>query len=94
MRYSDEELLDFDKERLANWEPERAERALGNENADLYRNHLAVAKWIDQWVGNLQGSPLRQGGDEDYVRALREVAAHLRQADLIPGGLLYEETIA
>lgn len=91
MRYSDEELLDFDKERLANWRPERAKNMLVSEDADLYRNHLVMAKWLDMWVENLTTDPLGRKGDEDYIRALREVAAHLRQADLVPGGVLYEQ---
>ncbi|MEU0236772.1 hypothetical protein ABZ234_03710 [Nocardiopsis sp. NPDC006198] len=86
MRHSDEELLDFDKERLAAWEPKRVENVLIGEDGDLYRNHLVIAKWLDQWA---EGLP--EEGDEDYRQALREVGAHLRQADLVPGGVLYDQ---
>jgi hypothetical protein len=31
---------------------------------------------------------------EGMEEALRDIAAHLRQGDLLPGGVLYEDTLA
>lgn len=31
--------------------------------------------------------------DEGYVQALREVAAHLRQGDYLPGAVIFEEEL-
>ena len=46
---SDDELLEFDRSRLADWEEDRARRLLV-EQPELYRNHLAIAR-------GLQGGP-------------------------------------
>jgi hypothetical protein len=32
--------------------------------------------------------------NEGYVQALREVIAHLRQGDFLPGGQVYDEMVA
>ena len=93
--FSDEELLDFDKSRLADWDGKRAAEAL-EQMPELYRNHLTVAKWIDYWREDVEeqtesGISLR--GDEFHkgmVQALRDIAAHLRQTDLLPTGILYK----
>ncbi|MFJ5638657.1 hypothetical protein [Streptomyces sp. NPDC093223] len=91
MDMSDEQLLDFDKERLADWNEERAARALAGEDGALYRNHLAIAQWIDGWVERMApdvsdaSSPEFERG---YIQGIREVAAHLRQTDLLPDGII------
>lgn len=91
---SDEELLDFDSSMMANWDEERA-RALLAEQHDLYRNHLIVARWIWGWAERtLEDEDLGPKAQrESYTLALREVAAHLRQGDLVPGGVIYEDAI-
>ena len=91
---TDEELLAFDTSLMANWDPERAGTLL-SEQHDLYRNHLVVARWIWGWAEEVEedeelGSRERR---ESFVLALREVATHLRQGDLVPGGILYEDAI-
>ncbi|MFI7315150.1 hypothetical protein [Streptomyces hygroscopicus] len=89
MAKSDEELLDFDKMRLADWSAKRAQEALNGENADLYRNHLAIALWIDGWAERLGANDVQDPKyNAGYIKGIREIAAHLRQTDLLPGGAL------
>lgn len=89
MDQSDEQLLNFDTNRLADWRPETAERALAGEHGSLYRNHLAIAHWIDGFAENLESDEPTEY-NEGYVQGIREIAAHLRQADLLPTGVLFE----
>ena len=91
---TDEELLDFDASRMANFDAERAAELLA-EQRDLYRNHLIVARWICGWADRMEedGELGSQDQRDSFVLALREVAAHLRQGDLVPGGVLYEDEI-
>jgi hypothetical protein len=98
MALTDEELFDFDRKRLDGYQ-ERWVNEVLETMPDLYRNHLTVAKWIDHWRDGLEdatNSPSAKGYEAHYegmVDALREIAAHLRQADLVPGGILYEDTV-
>jgi hypothetical protein len=88
MALADEELFDFDKSRLADWDEERASSAL-RQAPDLYRNHLTIAKWIDAWINRMErDSSLEREQAEGFVAALGEVAAHLRQTDFLPFGSL------
>ncbi|MEV6569934.1 hypothetical protein [Streptomyces sp. NPDC051577] len=94
MSKSDEELLDFDQARLADWDSERAKRALEGGDGAIYRNHLAIAQWIDDWARNLEGGELRESPtefNEGFIKGIRELAAHLRQTDLLPDGILLRE---
>jgi hypothetical protein len=94
MELTDEELFDFDPERLGSYHEEWVNEAF-EKMPDLYRNHLTIAKWIDGWrermnaggPGDLRSEDFREGSDF----ALREIAAQLRQADFVPGGVLYED---
>ena len=86
---TDAELFDFDKNRLAHWDEARVAEAL-EEFPELYRNHLTIAIWMQGWAERLEedaDSEFARG----YARAVREVTAHLRQADLVPGGALLLE---
>lgn len=91
---TDEDLFDFDQGRLAHFDLESAEGKLA-EHGNAFRAQLVAARWIEGWrermqedEGSLQSEDWRDGFDS----ALREVAAHLRQGDLIPGGVLHDET--
>ncbi|MGW7073687.1 hypothetical protein ACWGII_39755 [Streptomyces sp. NPDC054855] len=90
MRHSDQELLDFDKTALADWDEGRSQAALEGEDAALYRNHLHIAMHLDQWAGREQergkGSSDEERHSAGYVRALEDVAAFLRQAYYLPEG--------
>ncbi len=84
----EDQLLDFDRARLADWDGARAQRLLV-EQPELYRNHLAIARGLQGWAERLEADPSE--GDDDFVRAICEIAAHLRQGDFIPGAAMYEE---
>ncbi|TXL91591.1 hypothetical protein [Streptomyces sp. IB2014 016-6] len=94
MAMNDEQLLNFDKERLAHWDEERAARALSGANSAIYRNHLEIAQWIDGWIERMEEgdvgrrTPEHQSG---LVAGVREIAAHLRQADFVPDGDLLRD---
>lgn len=93
---SDRDLLDFDASRIAHFDREEARRTLSGEHAEVYRAQLVVARWIDQWREGVTGDAFlaRERGPEwmkGFEEALREVAAHLRQGDFVPGGTLYED---
>ena len=83
------DLFDFDTYRLANYDPARIRRAL-REHSAIYVNHLQVAQWIEQWGEGL-GERSGSYDQSEVVEALHEVIAHLRQADLVPGGPLLSE---
>jgi hypothetical protein len=98
MALTDEELFDFDRKRLDGYQEKWVNEVL-ETMPDLYRNHLTVAKWIDHWREGLEEaatSPTAGGFEDHYkgmVEVLLEIAAHLRQADLVPGGILYEDVV-
>jgi hypothetical protein len=82
-------LLDFDTGILADYDPARVRQAL-REHPAVYANQLQIAHWLQGWADRLQTEFLTQGDDTDVdvIHALREIAAHPRQADLVPGGPL------
>jgi hypothetical protein len=88
MTLTDDQLFDFDKDRIE-WSTEAADTALA-EYPDLYRNHLAIALWLDRWQQQLDSG---LGDFNEFRSALREVAAHLRQADCVPTGPIYRTVI-
>ena len=85
---SEQDLLEFDRGRLADWNQADQDRALANHR-ELFLNHLTIAKHLDFWHEHLD----RHDGDDDFMAALCEVAAHLRHGDYLPDGVLYRETI-
>jgi hypothetical protein len=93
MALSDDQLLDYDSGQYASYDEGKAREALAGEHGDTYRAQLVAARWVEGW----RQRTLDQGpeGSEDWIRgwddALREVVAHLRQGDLIPGGILYTD---
>jgi hypothetical protein len=98
MALTDEELFDFDKRQLMGWDSAHIERTL-TERRDVYRAQLVAARWIDGWRRRLsEDDPVGDQLSEDYRRgysdALNEVVAHLRQGDLVPGGVLHDDTDA
>ena len=93
MALSDDQLLDFDSGQYASYDEGKAREALAGEHGDAYRAQLVAARWIE--AGGSARSPRSPAGSEDWVRGwdegLSEVVAHLRQGDLIPGGILYTD---
>jgi hypothetical protein len=97
MALSDDQLLEFDSGQYASYDEGKAREALAGEHGDAYRAQLVAARWVEGWrQRTLAEDPVGSGArSEDWVRgwddALREVVAHLRQGDLIPGGILYTD---
>lgn len=92
MALSDDELLDFDLTRPGSFK--MAPRTLLAQHGDVYRFQLVAAQWAQLWADRIEEREM-PGVDENFeagmVNGLREIAAHLRQGDLLPGGTLYEE---
>jgi hypothetical protein len=93
---TDDELLDFDLTRLDGFET--APRTLLQRHGDLYRNHLVVARWLmryhDDRSRRAVSAALGDRGtdfEKGALDSLRDIAAHLRQGDFLPGGRLYED---
>jgi hypothetical protein len=93
MAFSDDELLDFDASRMSGWEGTDAADLL-RRHPDLYRNHLTIAKWMDHWNGRMANDPTLDGEfQEGFAAGVRDLAAHLRQGDLLPDGVIYREFV-
>jgi hypothetical protein len=91
---SDEELLGFDESLLAHYERGQAIEAL-ERHGDAFRYQLVAARWTEEWADRLENDPAFAVANEyqsGYVRALRDVTAHLRQGDFLPGAMIYEGT--
>lgn len=100
MKLTDEQLLDFDVSRIATYRPGQGDRLLA-EHGDLYRSQLLIARWIDGWRERA-GARHEQVGDSSAMSddweagwdaALRDIAAHLRSGDLVPGGVLHDDEV-
>jgi hypothetical protein len=84
---SDDELLDFDVERMPMYEPAKAERALA-KHGDAYRYQLVAARQIEAWAEKVEEvESSNPDWTEGHAAALREIAAHLRQGDYLPCGV-------
>jgi|SRR5215216_366391 len=95
MPMTDDELLDFDAEGIPDYEPEQARRNL-EEHGDAFRYQLIVARHLQDWAARAEVTKRSPTTDISWVdgqaRTLREVAAHLRAGQYLPGGSLYEAT--
>lgn len=95
MALTDDQLLDFDASRYAAYDEARARETLAGKGGDAYRSQLVAARWIEGW----RQRTLTQdhGRSEEWIQgwddALSEVVAHLRQGDLVPGGVLYTDAV-
>jgi hypothetical protein len=93
MDENDKQLLDFDKTEI-DWRPERAAAALAGPYAEIYRNHLAVARWAHGYAQRYQAnstasvSPQHRDG---FAEGILWMAAFLRQGDLLPDGKLLQQ---
>jgi hypothetical protein len=96
----DDPLLAFSTSTLYGAEPGDPGRLL-QEHGDLYRVQLVAARWFDDYrkrrrtshakrsPGSLHSDDHEKGFDE----AMRDVVAHLRQGDFLPGGKLYQDAV-
>jgi hypothetical protein len=86
-------IFDFDETGLPNYQPEKIHKILIEQPA-LYAKHLWIAHHLDGWVTRLETGKLSTTGiDNDqsqqgFIRALREVPAHLRQGNYVEGGYM------
>ena len=92
----DNELLNFAASTLAMAEAGDARRLL-REHGDVFRAQLVAARWLEGYrqrrlsetAGLVGGWP--EGHEEGWDEAVRDVIAHLREGDFLPGGRLYED---
>jgi len=76
---SDDALLDFDTEAFE-LDIDDA-RALLSQHPTTYRNHLAIAKFIDGWIARITNDAKPCRFNDGFVEALLEMADHLRDGD-------------
>jgi hypothetical protein len=79
------DIFDFDTEQLQNWDEGRTRKALEDHPA-LYINHLTIARRASGSADKLADNSTGGEFDKGFAAALREVTAHLRQSDFLPGG--------
>ena len=96
MALTDDELLDFDASSYASYDEAKARETLAGEHGAAYRAQLVAARWIQGWRRRLHAQDrLPEGRSEEWMQGwddgLSEVVAHLRQGDLVPGGVLYTD---
>jgi hypothetical protein len=96
---SDNDLLDFDASTLARADAGDA-RLLLREHGDVFRAQLVTARWLEGYLRRRQEShgarpagPSNHSADHEdgFEEGMRDVIAHLRQGDFLPGGALYED---
>ncbi|ARV80832.1 MULTISPECIES: hypothetical protein [Mycobacterium] len=86
------DIFNFDDSNLATYDPKKINRVLSEQPA-LYINHLRIARSIAGWADRLDADATTSGAEfqRGYAKALREIAAHLRQADYVEGGPMIVE---
>lgn len=95
---SDDDLLNFDETRLADYDASEARERL-RSSGDVYRAQLVAAHMLagyrERWLKHVDGPGRGDIFTPDYVRgwddAMRDVVAHLRQGDFIPGSTWYDQ---
>jgi hypothetical protein len=80
---SDDALLDVDTDAFE-LDIDHA-RALLAEHPTTYRNHLAIAKFIDGWIARITNDAKPCRFNDGFVEALMEMADHLRDGDFAAG---------
>ncbi len=74
----------------------KARQAL-EEHGDAFRYQLVVAQWIDGYRQRRSEPSITSDPDDRFEAGvqdtLRDIAAHLRQGDFLPGGKLYEDEL-
>ena len=93
---TDDDLLRFDYGRLAgHWTQADGKKALA-EYGETYRAQLVAAHFAEslcEGMLNKPGATFSTDYLEGFEHGLRDMTAHLRQGDLLPGGILYREEI-
>jgi len=89
----DEALFAFDSSLLADFDVARAHGTL-KEHGETYRAQLVMALWLDGWRERMAGHDWDgEAAGEAFDYGAREIAAHLRQGDFLPGGVFHREII-
>jgi hypothetical protein len=99
----DEDLLTFTNtdaleyaDRLGGSDPEDS-RALLREHGDAYRQHLVIAKLLEEQADHLEDPSADRGYGKIYLRgykvALRHTITDLRNGDFLPGGHRFERRL-
>jgi hypothetical protein len=95
---TDTELLAFKMDALSGDRPGDARRLL-YEHGETFRAQLVAARWLEGYLERRKVSkddtawPRRSNDERDagFEEAIRDVVAHLRQGDFLPGGRFYED---
>ena len=95
---TDDELLGFHGGSVPAAEQAEAQRLL-EEHGDVYRAQLVAAHWLEAGRKRRQVSneeiawPRRTSSDHDagFEQATKEMIAHLRHGDFLPGGDAYPD---
>ena len=95
---TDNHLLAFNVSPVPGTAPADAHRLL-HEHGEVFRAQLIAAHWLESYLKSRKTSkdetawPRRSNDERDagYEAAVRDIVAHLRQGDFLPGGSLYEE---
>jgi hypothetical protein len=86
--------LNFDTSNLSSFDLEAAEQLL-QEQPELYKNHLLIASYLEQYAGRIRDTASSLPGsrelNEGYADGMTDIAAHLRQGDFVEGGVLLRE---
>ena len=98
MSLSDEQLLDFNPDRLAAFDYDAAWQLLA-EHGDVYRTQLVAARCLAGYRRRrLESKNPPSDFSTEYMdgwdEAMRDVIAHLRQGDFLPGAGWYEDEIS
>jgi hypothetical protein len=97
---SDEQLFDFDQDRLVHFDLADAKQDLAKQG-EAFRPQLVMARWIEGWrermAENYEADPTEVGDpkawQDGFDYATRELAAHLRQGDFLPRGVIHDEEV-
>lgn len=93
----DDDLLDFDVEDFEDFDEGVARELLAGPHADLYRNHLVIAKATDDWRAQLveatRGMRIDRSHQDGFFQALGEMAALLRLGEFLPDGVSFLDAI-
>ena len=77
---SDDALLDFDTELLDHEDIDHARFLLAQEPT-IFRNHLAIAKFIEGWIDRVATDAKPSEFNDGFIEGLVEIMTHLRDGD-------------
>lgn len=99
-RLDDNDLLNFAASTLAGADAGDARKLL-REHGDVFHAQLVAARWLEGYLlrrltgpAMIAAPPDWPAHEKGFEEAMRDVIAHLRQGDFLPGGTLYEDEMA